>query len=117
MQETTKITIKEKVISGVKTTGKIFGALARGFVEGAEHYAEAQRKAERLGQAPEIDLPTTVTLGAEQLKQLRGLNSWQLEAMFKGKKVVMDNEPATYAQLKNFNSWQLEAIFGKEDDD
>lgn len=117
MQETTKSTIKEKVISGVKTTGKIFGALARGFVEGAEHYAEAQRKAERLGQAPEIDLPTTITLGAEQLKQLKGLSTWQLEAMFKGKKVVMDNEPATYAQLKYFSSFQLDAIFGKGDDD
>lgn len=117
MQETTKSAIKEKVISGVKTTGKIFGALARGFVEGAEHYAEAQRRAERICQTPDISLPTTVTLGAEHLKQLKGLNTWQLEAMFKDKKVVMDNEPATYAQLKNFNSWQLEAIFGKEDDD
>lgn len=114
MQETTKKTIKEKVIGGVKTTGAIFGALARGFVEGAEHYAEAQRKAERLGQAPEIDLPTTITLGAEQLKQLKGLSTWQLDAMFKGKKVIMDNEPATYAQLKYFNSFQLDAIFGEE---
>lgn len=115
MQETTKKTIKEKITSGVKTTGAIFGALARGFVEGAEHYAEAQRKADRLGQVPEINLPTTITLGAEQLKQLKGLNTWQLEAMFKGKRVVMDNDPATYAQLKFFNSWQLEAIFGKEE--
>ena len=112
MQESTKKTIKKRVINGAKTTGKIFGALARGMVEGAEHYEELRREADK----PKIDLPTTITLGAEQLKQLVGLNSWQLDAMFKGKKVVMDNDPATYAQLRKFNSWQLESIFGKEDE-
>lgn len=103
-----KSTVKEKVITGAKTTGKIFGVLARGFVEGATHYAEAQRKAD----ISKIDLPTTITLGAEQLKQLKDLNVWQLEAMFNGKKVIMDDDLDTYAQLKNFNSWQLGAIFG-----
>ena len=65
--------------------------------------------------AKELNLQTEVTLKAEDLKQLCGMSSWQLERIFKGKKVKLAGDPAVYRELKNFSSWQLEKIFGEED--
>ena len=65
--------------------------------------------------AKELNLQTEVTLKAEDLKQLCGMSSWQLERIFKGKKVKLADDPAVYRELKNFSSWQLEKIFGEED--
>lgn len=65
--------------------------------------------------AKELNLQTEVTLKAEDLKQLCGMSSWQLERIFKGKKVKLADDPAVYRELKNFSSWQLEKIFGGED--
>lgn len=64
--------------------------------------------------AKELNLQTEVTLKAEDLKQLCGMSSWQLERIFKGKKVKLADDPAVYRELKNFSSWQLEKIFGEE---
>ena len=113
MQETKK-TIKEKAVSGLKFTGKLLGAIGSGFVEGIAKYGELQNETNTYG-IPKINLPTTVKLGAAELTQLKDMSSWQLEALFKGKTVELDNSPATYAMLKHFNSWQLEAIFGKDE--
>ena len=66
--------------------------------------------------AKELNLQTEVTLKAEDLKQLCGMSSWQLERIFKGKKVKLAGDPEVYKELKNFSSWQLEKIFGEEED-
>ena len=113
MQESKK-SIKERAIGGLKFTGKLLGAIGSGFVEGIAKYGELQSEASSIG-TPKIELPTTVTLGAAELTQLKDMSSWQLESLFKGKRVELVNSPATYAMLKHFNSWQLEAIFGKDE--
>ena len=92
---------------GLEVFSAVMKAFGEGLAEGAKYYEENHE--------PEIALKTDVTLGVEELKQLKGMASFQLERLFKGKTVHLSDDPAVYRELKNFSSFQLEKIFGEEE--
>ena len=90
-------------------TKALFKAVGQGLSEGARIYEETHPV------EPPVPLQVDVTLGVEALKNLQGMNCFQLEKLFKGKRVHLADDPNVYRELKRFNCFQLEAIFGKEE--
>lgn len=92
-----------------KGTALVLRALGEGVVAGCEAYEKVEHPEISAG----LNLQTDVTLKAEDLAQLKGMTSYQLERVFRGKNVHLADDPAVYRELKNFSSFQLDAIFGK----
>lgn len=104
----------EKVKKTARTIGKGTAMVLKAFGEGIASGAETYNRIEH----PEtgLNLPTEVTLGAEELKQLKHMYPGQLEKIFRGKTVKLKEDAETYKVLGGFYPGQLEAIFGKEDE-
>ena len=102
----------EKTKNAAKKVGTGFLQIMKAFGEGVAIARETAQEYEH----PEtkLNLQTDITLKAEDLKQLRDMSSWQLEKIFRGKRVHLADDPAVYRELKHFDCWKLDAIFGKD---
>lgn len=96
-------------LDGLKKFGKAMGSVIN-------DVAEASREAEKKRLEFENSIQPEVTLNAEALHNMRSMNSWELEKIFRGKRVHLADDPEVYKELSKFNSWELEAIFGKKED-
>lgn len=54
-------------------------------------------------------------LGADQVKALSGMTTWQLSAIFRGKKVSFATDPETIKALSRLSTWQIDAILHGEE--
>lgn len=90
-------------------TKAVFKAIGQGLCEGARLYEESHP-----AEMP-VPMQVDVTLNVEALQNLKSMNSFQLEKLFKGKRVHLADDPKVYQELKHFNTFQLEAIFGEEE--
>ena len=55
-------------------------------------------------------------LGAEQVRVLGNMTSWQIERLFKGKKATFATDPETLRAINELTSWQIDAILDQSDD-
>jgi hypothetical protein len=56
----------------------------------------------------------TEVLGAEQIRQLSGMSSFQLESLFEGRKVKFATDAESLEAIKALSTFQIDAILGKE---
>lgn len=101
---------------GFKAVGKGLGAVAKGFAEGINAWAELEdkQKKEQLSRRIEKHNADIIELDGETLSRLKWMGSDQLKAVFKGKTVKIKNDPEVWSQMKWMSSDQLDAIFGDD---
>lgn len=112
----------EEIKKGAKKIWRYTKAIGKGLVEGLSEGIEKVEQIHReteSWQQRDILKNTQVTdgeiiLNSGMMKSIRWMNDDQLRAIFSGKKVRVDGNPATWNELKWMNSDQLKAIFGEE---
>lgn len=99
---------------GFRAVGKGLGAVAKGFAQGINDWAEMEdkQKKEQLSRRIEMHNADIMELDAEALRSLKWMSSDQLKAVFKGKAVKIKNDPEVWEEMKWMSSAQLDAIFG-----
>lgn len=53
-------------------------------------------------------------LGADQIKQLSGMSSFQLASLFDGRKVKFATDAESLEAIKSLSTFQIDAILGRE---
>ena len=56
----------------------------------------------------------TEVLGAEQIRQLSGMSSFQLESLFEGRKVKFATDAESLEAIKALSTFQIDAILGRD---
>ena len=68
----------------------------------------------------QLNSPAPVTigdievLGADQIRQLSGMSSFQLESLFEGRKVKFATDAESLEAIKALSTFQIDAILGRE---
>ena len=74
----------------------------------------AESTAERLNIPAPITIGDTEVLGADQIRQLSGMSSFQLESLFEGRKVKFATDAESLEAIKALSMFQIDAILGRE---
>lgn len=61
-----------------------------------------------------VAIGDTEVLGADQIKQLAEMSSFQLESLFEGRKVKFATDAESLEAIKELSAFQIDAILGRE---
>lgn len=83
----------------------IVTALAKGVAESAIG---------QLNSPVPVAIGDTEVLGAEHIRQLSGMSSFQLESLFEGRNVKFATDAESLEAIKALSTFQIDAILGRE---
>ncbi len=105
-----------KIYEGMKNWGANhpktvrFGkALATALAKGV-----AESTIGQLNSPAPVAIGDTEVLGADQIRQLSGMSSFQLESLFEGRKVKFATDAESLEAIKALSTFQIDAILGRE---
>lgn len=61
-----------------------------------------------------VSIGDTEVLGADQIRQLSGMSSFQLESLFEGRHVRFATDAESLEAIKGLSTFQIDAILGRD---